>query len=132
MLLSDLQKRLDHLQYDSRNRPYLTCGEPISFKSKIEALSDLDRFHQAEESESAHYSQWINNYYEEDESSRSLALRWTSYSEAGDCASKIIYQDLISSLEVQVDSYQIFFVSDGSPSDSKNSINSCINETDKG
>ena len=122
-------EKAGHIQYDSRNRPYLTCGKSISFKSKSEALNELDRFRQAEESESVHYSQWVNNFYDEDTNSQSLALRWTSYSEAAECASKIVYQDLISSIETQVDNYQIFFISDGSPGDSENSINSCINET---
>ena len=119
------------IQYDPRNRPYLSCGDPISFKSKEEAINDLHRFQKAEQSEARYYSQWVNRFYDEEASHRSLALRWTSYSEAAECANKIIYKDLLGSFEEQIDSYQILFISDGRPRDSENVTHSCKDLTGK-
>ena len=110
-------KKAGQIQYDARNRPYLNCEVPVTFRSKENAIEDLNDFWKAEKSEIQYYSQWINNPYDEDSSHVSLALSWTSYSKAAECASKIINKDLIASFEEDIDNYQVLFISDGKPRD---------------
>ncbi len=107
------------------NRPYLICSEPPAFKTREQALADLEDFKQAEQSEAEYYSQWIDSYYDEAASRVSLALSYTSYSDASDCASKVINQDLVASYDQRVDRYQVIFLSDGRPEDSAESISQC-------
>ena len=100
-------------------RAFLNCGKPIPFESKEEAIEDLELFREAQELEKNYFSsRWSNSYYKAHENnSPSQELAWTSYSQASDCASKVIRTDFIETYETQISNYQIIFLSDGRPSD---------------
>ncbi len=110
-------KDAGRISYDSNKRAYLTCNnmEKISFKSKEEALRELEVFKNAWKSEEKYYSQWLNRPYNNYPWRWSDALRRTSYNSAIQCSRTVIYKDLQKSYEQQVSNYQVLFLSDGAP-----------------
>lgn len=112
---------------DSRNRPYLSCEEPIRFVGKDEALQNLETYRDAENYEANYYSQWVDQFYDEEPSQSSVSLAYTSYSAASRCAKKIIFDDLLGNYGDNVDRYQALFISDGRPEDSTTTTQSCAN-----
>ena len=103
----------------STRRSFLECGNSIEFKDKDEVIENLNTFREAQELEKEYFSsRWSNSFYTNDTNNYpSLALTFTSYSQATNCASKIINTDFIKSKDTQLSKYQVIFLSDGVPND---------------
>ena len=117
------------------NRPKLNCGDSISFVEGESAKTVLDQLKAAQALEADYHSQWVrpSSYFSRPESlgRRSIALNYTSYSKAADCANRIIRRDLISSFEGDVDNYHVIFISDGRPQDYNPCENPCNSRVSK-
>ena len=85
----------------------------------MKLIEKLNTFREAQELEKEYFSsRWSDSFYTNSKNNYpSQALIFTSYSQATDCASKIINKDFIKSKDTQISKYQVIFLSDGVPND---------------
>jgi len=121
------------IQYNQLGRPSVSCEDDVRFSEASDALADLDEFKNAELKEREYYRQWLNdpansnptNFYDEPSEHRNLGFAYTSYTKAGNCIEKVVFNDLLENQANSNNNYTVFFLSDGRPLDPEKENGSC-------
>lgn len=91
----------------------------VYFSTREQITSQINAFREVQPRDQAWYERWKHPSYLTETQPDSLIYSVTSYTNASQCLEKLILKDL-NSASNQTDRYNVFFVSDGVPQDSKN------------